>query len=109
LVGNTAFTDRKSVGDEFHRPTQSVTVSPVGKGLSRPTLLCRPTVRQQLQAFPTNFFFTDRRMFTDRHCFTDRYAVGESFADQLTHCLVTQMVPSNIVSFADQHLGILDI
>jgi hypothetical protein len=52
LVGEAAFTDQKSVGDQFWRPILSVTVSPVGKGLSRPTFDL-PTII----TFPTNLFF----------------------------------------------------
>ena len=77
LVGKMAFTDRKSVGNGYCRPTLSVTVSPVGKTLSRPTIFCRPTVRWLSESFPDRHFFTDRHFMP-----TDKWTAF-SFADRL--------------------------
>jgi hypothetical protein len=78
LVGKAAFSDRKLVGDQFCRPTWSVTVCPVGKGLSGPTYLCRPTVRQPFINFP------DQRYFSQPTWNADPQYDSTSIADQLS-------------------------
>jgi hypothetical protein len=70
LAGKAAFPIGKLAGNQFYRPILSVTVSPVGKGLSRPTYIYRPTVWQYWTTFtdrhicswPT-FFFPTNIMF----------------------------------------------
>ena len=95
LVGNAPYADRKSVGNHLCRPTWSVTESPVGKCLSRPTTLCRPTVRRFVVGLPTDLFFADRRFNPDRLCYADRPLDGDIITDRLS--VGVRSIPDQLV------------
>ena len=105
LVGKTAFTDKMLVGKGYCRPTLSVTESPVGKALSRPTSLCRPTVCWLWNFFPTNKFFSDGHFISDRHFVpTDSqtaFSLPTNFPTKLLSAFPDQR--SDRVLIADQH------
>jgi hypothetical protein len=104
LVGKATFTNWKSVGNQFCRPTLLDTVSPVGNCLSRPTYVYRPIVWQHWTPFADRHIFSQPTLFY-RPTFLSRPTIWQGTfyrptscrqAKILSHSLTLRILPADL-------------